>query len=676
MHAPPASAGRLREATSPYLQQHADNPVDWWPWCEEALRLAREQDRPILLSIGYSACHWCHVMAHESFEDEGTAALMNRLFINIKVDREERPDLDRIYQRAHQLLVQRAGGWPLTLFLSPHDLTPFFCGTYFPREPRHGLPAFGGLMQQVEQAYREQGSAIEGQNRALREALASLDFSGDGGQALDATPLWLARETLEQTFDAHFGGFGPAPKFPHTTSLEFLLQQGVAGAGDGQAMHLVTHTLEQMALGGINDQLGGGFFRYSVDERWEIPHFEKMLYDNALLLPLYLDAWQSTGHPLFRQTAEGTAAWVMREMQAPQGGFYSSLDADSEGEEGRFYVWSREQVASLLDEAEYALYSAFYGLDRHPNFEAQWHLHGQIGLEGFAEGAGPLLERARDKLFESREQRIRPGRDEKILAAWNGLMIKAMARGARRLGRGDLQASAERALNFLRHNLWRNGRLLASWRDGRGSLAAYLDDYAYLLDALLELLQLRWRQEEFEFAVELAEVLLTHFEDRERGGFYFTADDHEPLIQRPRPWSDDAMPAGNGVVALALIRLGHLAAEPRYLAAAERTLQAAWPHLEHNASAHGALLLALEASLRPPETLLILGREQLIMPWYERANLHYAPHRQCYVIPQGVAGPAHVAGLQAEAGPLALYCKGTACGEPITEFETFEQALT
>jgi len=370
---------RLADATSPYLQQHARNPVDWWPWCGEALELARGQNRPILLSIGYSACHWCHVMAHESFEDPETAEVMNRLFVNIKVDREERPDLDKIYQTAHQLLTQRPGGWPLTLFLTPDDQRPFFAGTYFPNEARHGLPAFSDLLQRIEAAYRQKGDAIRQQNRSLMDALCELTPSGS--EAIpDGAPLDQARHQLAGSFDASHGGFGQAPKFPHPTDLELLLRRYAAtkavGSPDRAALHMVVFTLERMIRGGLNDQLGGGFCRYSVDSEWMIPHFEKMLYDNGPLLAFCCDAWQITADPLFRDAAVATADWVVREMQSPEGGYYSSLDADSEGEEGKFYVWDRREVEALLTAEEYPPFAAVYGLDRAPNFEGKWHLHG------------------------------------------------------------------------------------------------------------------------------------------------------------------------------------------------------------------------------------------------------------------------------------------------------------
>ncbi len=680
---------RLSETTSPYLQQHARNPVDWWPWCEQALRLAREQDRPILLSIGYSACHWCHVMAHESFEDAETAELMNQLFVNIKVDREERPDLDRIYQNAHQLLARRPGGWPLTVFLTPSDQIPFFSGTYFPKEPRHGLPAFKDLLVQIHQAYREQPEAIRDQNEALAVALQSLEQATvDYNHTLNDGPLTTARQQLADDFDSRFGGFGDAPKFPHVTGLEHLLQHWaattLAGRSDAQALEMVTRTLEAMAGGGLQDQLGGGFYRYSVDAYWMIPHFEKMLYDNGLLLALYCDAWQATTNPLLRWTAAQTADWVMREMQAPTGGYYSSLDADSQGEEGRYYLWTRDEVHELLDEPHYSLFAHHYGLDRAANFEGRWHLHTFAGLDILAEQSGlspqqvqTRLDSARSILLQQREQRPPPGRDEKVLTAWNALMIKGMARAARVLCQPDYLTSAQRALDFIRQNLWCDGRLRASCRGGKAGPAGYLDDYAFLLDALLELLQTRWQQADLELAVQLAEVLLQYFEDVANGGFYFTAGDHERLIQRPRPLSDDAMPAGNAVAARALLRLGHLVGEPRYLQAAERTLRSAWDPLSSFPSAHCGLLLVLEEWLAPPEILVIRGSGEVLQQWQERAGRHYVPHRLCFAIPDNEPGPPLKSYASPAAGStLAYLCQGTRCLPPITSLDELDKVLT
>ncbi|MCG6983917.1 MAG: thioredoxin domain-containing protein [Thiocapsa sp.] len=667
---------RLAATTSPYLQQHADNPVDWWPWCDEALALARDTDRPILLSIGYSACHWCHVMAHESFEDPTTAELMNRLFVNIKVDREERPDLDKIYQTAHQLLAQRAGGWPLTVFLSPADRRPFFAGTYFPREPRHGLPSFKQLLQGVERAYRVQKEAIEAQNESLMEALAALEPRTSGALP-ERSVLDAALRQLEESFDAEHGGFGRAPKFPHPTNLDLLLHQHgrslASGRPDQALLEKALFTLERMIRGGLSDQLGGGFCRYSVDDRWMIPHFEKMLYDNGPLLALCCDAYALTAEPLFREAAVATADWAMREMQSPEGGYYSSLDADSEGDEGRFYVWDREEVRSLLSPGEYAPFAAVYGLDRPPNFEGRWHLHGYRTPEAVAEDLGlesaevqALLAAARATLYAARERRVRPGRDEKILTAWNALMIKGMARAARVLDRPDYLESAEQALGFIRQALWRDERLFATYRDGTAHLNAYLDDYANLLDALLELLQTRWSRADLDLAVALAEVLLDQFQDPVDGGFWFTGRDHEALIHRPKPLSDEAIPSGNGVAALALQRLGHLIGEPRYLEAAQATLKLAADSIRSMPYAHATLLLALDELLDPLETLIIRAGDDLLDPWRRAAQRGAGACRLVLAIPSDESHlPGTLVAMVAGERPRIYRCRGTQCDPPL-----------
>ncbi len=592
---PSAFRNRLADETSPYLLQHAANPVDWLPWSEAALRQARSENKPILLSVGYSACHWCHVMAHESFEDDATAVVMNRLFVNIKVDREERPDLDQIYQTAHQMLTGRAGGWPLTLFLTP-DGIPFYGGTYFPREPRYGLPGFVELCERIGDTWNTRHQDIETQNRELLAALNRPVPMAATGAGLDDTPIAILRTILLGSFDREHGGFGGAPKFPHPTDLAFLLQR--PNDPDARAAALVT--LRRMAEGGIHDQLGGGFCRYSVDERWEIPHFEKMLYDNGPLLGLYADAWAQTGDAYFKQVAAGIAGWLLREMTAPEGGFYSSLDADSEGEEGRFYVWDRAQVALLLTPQESALAGRHWGLDQPPNFEGHhWHLKVATPL---APDAAALLESARAKLFAAREQRVRPGCDDKILTSWNALMIEGLARAARIFGRADWRTAARRALDFLCASHWQGGRLLATSRHGKAHLPAYLDDHAFLLSALLELMAADSQPTDLDFARQLAEALLTQFEDRDNGGFFFTAHDHETLIQRPKTAHDNALPAGNGVAALALQRLGQRTGETRYLDAARRALNAFAAQIGQQPAGCATLVMALEVArdVNPP----------------------------------------------------------------------------
>jgi len=679
---------RLIDETSPYLHQHAHNPVEWYPWGAEALAKAQLENKPILLSIGYSACHWCHVMAHESFEDEATAQVMNTLFINIKVDREERPDLDKIYQTAHQLLAQRGGGWPLTMFLAPADQVPFFGGTYFPVEPRYGLPGFKDLLHRVAAFYHDNSDAVRQQNVSLLNAMQRIAPVGGAVQeVINAVPLDIARRQLEQSFDAHHGGFGRAPKFPHPTHIERLLRHWSAtsqvGAHDEKSLSMACFTLTKMANGGVYDQLGGGFCRYSVDELWMIPHFEKMLYDNGPLLVLYSEAWLIAQDPLFKRIAEETAAWVMRDMQSPAGGYYATLDADSEGHEGKFYAWSREEVRALLGDDEYAVMASRFGLDQPANFEGAWHLHVYeeiLALSAAFSLTEPqvitLLDSARKKLFDAREERIHPGRDEKILTAWNGLMIKGMAAAGRHLQRADYIDSAQRALDFIHEHLWENGRLLANYKDGRATLPAYLDDYVFLIDGILELLQARWRDGDLAFAMALADVVLAHFEDKEGGGFYFTADDHEQLMLRPKSWGDDALPSGNGVAAYVLGRLGHLLGESRYLDAAARAIKAAWPTVKELPYAHNAMLLAVEEYLYPPQTIILRGQPLVLREWQVLCTEKYAPRRLTLAIPDDAQNlPGMLAQRKATHEAMAYVCSGLACHAPVVTREELQRLL-
>jgi uncharacterized protein len=679
---------RLAGETSPYLQQHADNPVDWYPWGEAALARAKQDNKPILLSIGYSACHWCHVMAHESFEDASTAALMNELFVNIKVDREERPDLDKIYQVAQQMLTHGSGGWPLTMFLTPQEQQPFFGGTYFPKEPRYGMPAFGEILRRVAEYYRDHGVEIAGQNEQLKAALTALSpQAAPAGLILDPSPLSRARAMLEKSFDAEFGGFTGAPKFPHPDSIERCMRQWYATSNgmspDLKALYMGSLTLTRMAEGGLYDQLGGGFSRYSVDGSWMIPHFEKMLYDSAQLLCEYSRAHLATGEALFARIAGETADWALRDMRSPEGGFYSSLDADSSGHEGKFYVWTPAEVQTLLTPPEYAAFSRRFGLDREANFEGQWHLHAYQPLDDIARaldeslpGVNALIDSSRHKLLKARNLRVWPARDEKILTAWNALMIKGLAIASRVLNRPDLADAAVAAVDFVRRRLWRDGRLLATYKDGRAHLPAYLDDYAFLADALLELLQTRWRSVDLEFACQLMDVLLPQFEDPD-GGFFFTAKDHEQLIHRTKTYGDESVPSGNGAAASVLCRLGLLLGDVAYMDAAERTLKAAWSSLQEYPQAHMSLLNALEDFLAATQVLVIRGHADNAARWARELGALYAPTRMIFAIPSDAAAlPPALAEKRPQAQIAAYLCTGMSCSAPMADLQEVLREMT
>ena len=677
---------RLADETSPYLQQHADNPVDWFAWGAEALDKARAEGKPVLLSIGYSACHWCHVMAHESFEDDETAGLMNDLFVNVKVDREERPDIDKIYQTAQLLLTQRTGGWPLTMFLAADDQTPFFGGTYFPKEARHGLPSFKEVLRRVHDYYRDHRDEIRGNADAVRHALGRI--YGPDGETAALTPQLQDRaaRTLDDAFDSRYGGFGGAPKFPQCTCVEWTLdywaRDRTPQAGRPRSAHIALFTLEQMSRGGVYDQIGGGFYRYSVDERWEIPHFEKMLYDNGPLLGLLARAWRIGGGALFRHKARETARWVMREMQSPEGGYYSTLDADSAEGEGVYYLWDKRETGKLPP-PQREVFEYFFGLDQPANFEGRWHLteHRDVQqtaahLKRAPDDVRGDLDRARQTLFEHRQARTPPARDDKILASWNALMIKGMAEAAYWLDEPEYEVSARRALSFIRRVMWRDGRLFATCRDGRAHLNAYLDDYAFLMDAILYLNQARWDTDDFGFAVRLADTLLEQYEDTDNGGFYFTPHDHESLIQRPRVLADEATPSGYGVAATALGRIGMMLGDEKYLRAAARALEQAAPAMQRAPEHHTTLLKAYAEQCEPPGIVILRGEGETLRQWLQETARHYHPARLCFAIPaQAQNLPPAFADKRAAGEAVAYPCRGTVCDAPLRDLDALVRHL-
>ena len=669
---------RLADEASPYLRQHADNPVDWYPWGEEALRAAREADKPILLSIGYAACHWCHVMAHESFEDPATAAQMNRDFINVKVDREERPDLDSIYMGAVVAMTGQ-GGWPMTVALKP-DGKPFFGGTYFPPTPRYGMPAFRQVLTSLADAWRDRRADVEGSAADVAAHLRQTTLAAalGGGGALDADLLDQALNALLRSFDARLGGFGGAPKFPPSMTLEFLLHI-TAQRGDSMALHMAERTLEAMAHGGLYDQIGGGFARYSTDDRWLVPHFEKMLYDNALLARVYSHAWQITGKPLYRRVVEETLDFVAREMRHAGGGFSSSYDADSEGEEGKFYVWTAAEIrAALGDNAE--RFMAAYGVSEAGNWEGRNILNVAGGVDE-EQLAG--LSEARQKLFDIRARRVPPGLDDKTLTAWNGLMLAAFADAGRALGRSDYIAVATANASFLRVRMRRDdGRLWRAWQPGLGDAPgrfnAYLEDYACLADGLLALYAATFEPRWFAWARELAEAMLAHFSDP-AGGFFDTSDDHEELLHRPKDVQDNATPSGNSMAAHVLLRLGLLTGEGRYWDAAEGVISGLYTAMARYPSAFAHWLGAAAFILGEPLEVAIVG-DPAAADARALLDVVLGRYRPDLVVAAGEGEAAAVVPLLAGCERLddraaAYVCRRFVCQQPVSESDALASQL-
>jgi uncharacterized protein YyaL (SSP411 family) len=576
---------RLIDETSPYLLQHAHNPVDWYPWGPEALETAQQENKPILLSIGYSACHWCHVMAHESFENEAIAALMNERFVNIKVDREERPDLDQIYQNVVQMLTGQ-GGWPLTMFLTPEQ-EPFYGGTYFPPDDRYGRPGFVRVLQSVADAYHNRRNEVIRNVEQIREALNHLSSLAAGEADLTDDLMASAARSLLDQIDLVHGGFGSQPKFPNPSNLDVLLRYWKS-SGNINFLNAVTLSLEKMARGGIYDQLGGGFHRYAVDSHWLVPHFEKMLYDNAQLLPLYLDLYRITGDVLYERVARETLAYIQREMLHPDGGFYTTQDADSEGQEGKFFVWTKSEVDALLGDDDARFFCRYYDVTDTGNWEhGQNILHLTVSMQQLAKlfrqeetEIRRRVEAGREILFTAREQRVKPFRDEKILTAWNGLMVSTMMHAYIVLGDADAMRAGCKTLAFLQDQMLCDGRLLRSYKDGQAKFDAYLDDYAFLIAALLDAFEATFDRAYFELAVSLTHTMLEDFWDAVDGGFFFTGKHHERLVSRTKSVFDQAIPSGASIATKNLLRLYHYTAREDYLRRAERVLRLSQRYME------------------------------------------------------------------------------------------------
>jgi uncharacterized protein YyaL (SSP411 family) len=681
-------SNRLARETSPYLLQHQNNPVDWFPWGPEALGRAKKEERPIFLSIGYSACHWCHVMEHESFENQGIADYLNQHFVCIKVDREERPDLDQIYMNAVQLMTGR-GGWPMSVFLTP-DLQPFFGGTYWPPTSGRGMPGFDQVLAAVVDAWQNRREAAVAQAAEMTAHLQ--EASGgreppDTKQRLSLALLKSAEQKLQRAFDMTHGGFGTAPKFPHSMDLQVLLRMWQRHPGP-ESLHMVTLTLDKMASGGIYDHLAGGFARYSVDERWLVPHFEKMLYDNSLLMSAYLEAFTATHDERFAKTVRETADYILKYMTDPAGGFHSTEDADSEGEEGKFYVWTPQEIEAVLGKARADIFCYVYDVTPEGNFEhgtSILNLPKTIAQCASIKGIEVKkleqdLAEMRQELLVVRDKRVRPGKDDKILVSWNALMIDALAKAGAVLSRPEYLAAAEKAADFILTKLSRpDGRLLHTYRHGEAKLDAYLDDYAYLVNSLVTLYESSANETWIDEAARLADILLSRFADKEHGGFYFTADDHEQLIARNKDLHDSSVPSGNAMAATALLRLGKLTGRNDYLSAGEGALLAGLSVMTQAPTAAGQLLISLDMYIGPMPEIVLVGPEN-DETRAALADLHrrFLPRR---VLGRGKPGQQHSQHLsplfasRTSAGdqPSAYICENFACQAPVSGLEAIRQ---
>ncbi len=662
---------RLVDESSPYLQQHADNPVDWYPWGDEALQKAEAEDKPIFLSIGYSACHWCHVMERESFQDESTAEILNEHFVSVKVDREERPDLDRIYMKAVQALTG-SGGWPMSVFLTP-DGKPFYAGTYFPPVPRHGMPSFRHVLRTIAEAWQNRRQELaEGGERVVQSIEQRLTPRAED-QELERESLERGFRSLRRDYDRAHGGWDGAPKFPQPMIIEFLLRYHHA-TENREALHMVVDTLDAMARGGIYDQIGGGFHRYSVDKRWLVPHFEKMLYDNAQLARVYLHAWQVTEEPLFRAVAEETLDYVLREMTDSAGGFYATQSAESEGEEGKFFVWTAEEIESVLGERA-DRFKVLYGVTPGGNFEGK----NILTFSGSWEDRRSMAA-ARRGLFEVRERRPRPDRDEKVLTSWNGLMLAAFAEAGEALKRDDYLEAAERNAGFLLGQLRVDGsRLLHTWRDGAAKGRGYLEDYTHLIDGLLALYNATFAPRWYTAARDLTELVLERFIDPQ-GGFFDTSEAHEELFTRPRSLQDSAVPSGNSMAAWVLLRMSQLAVEPSYAEVARRALRQVQPLVAKYPLGFGAWLTAIDYDLSKTREIAIVGDPEAVdvQAALRICRDGYRPHQVLAVgEPDGDQPVVPLLENRRRIGRRAtIYvCVDFTCKEPVTEPERLRAVL-
>ena len=677
---------RLIHETSPYLQQHAHNPVEWYPWGEEAFVRARAEKKPILLSIGYSACHWCHVMEHESFENEEIAKLMNELFINMKVDREERPDLDEVYMNAVQMLTGR-GGWPMTVFLTPEG-KPFYGGTYFPSEDRYGVPGFPKVLRAVAQAYKERPEEVE---KSIEQILSGLNHVAnfqESQRPFSLETIGQSAEQLSQAYDPEYGGLGRAPKFPNAGVFELFLRQ-YRHSKDRRFLEMVTHTLTKMAEGGIYDHLGGGFHRYSVDEKWLVPHFEKMLYDNAQLTRVYAQVFTITKEPFFKRVVEETLDYLLREMFHPEGGFYSTQDADSEGEEGKFFAWSYEEVIGILSEEAGEIFCRTYDVSDFGNFEGKNILHPILTWEQAAkffrkerQGIERMMAEARAKLFQERVKRVRPFRDEKILTSWNGLMLCGLAEAIKVSANQRYIEAAAKTVKFIFTRMLKDGFLLHTYKDGQAKLHGYLDDYAFLAAGLLDLYEATLEQSAMEQALQLAEMMIREFWDDIDGAFFYTGKSHEQLISRTKPAFDSSIPSGNSIATQVLLRLYHYTGREDYLRRAEKILRLYYDAMEKQPFGFAHMLSALDFYLQKPKEIVLVGRkkDEATQDLLKKIHSIYLPNMTLQLVapdePLKAMSPLLEGKRQLDGKPTVYVCHNFTCSVPVTDWEELKELIS
>ena len=664
---------RLKNEKSEYLLQHADNPVDWYPWSKEAFDKAEKENKPIMLSIGYSACHWCHVMAHESFEDDGTAELMNANFINIKLDKEERPDLDKIYQMSQTIITGKTGGWPLTVFMTPEKF-PFFAGTYFPDTERHGLPGFKDILLRVMDFYKNQRDDISKQNMQIKNIFETLNKTKETKNIVNEDLLSKVKSELISSIDRVHGGFGSAPKFPHVNNLDFLIK--TAEKGDKETLELIELTLTRMTCAGIYDHLKGGFFRYSVDELWMIPHFEKMLYDNGPMIDILCNAYKITKNSLYLDKINQTCQWAIEEMQDKQGGFYSTIDADSEHVEGKFYVWTDEELKDILNANELKLFKEIFVVYDKPNFEGKYHLHvTKTNQECYINNKNSA-DLICAKLLKIRNGRVRPATDKKILVSWNSLLMLGLINAYKITGNNNYYNSAKKCFDFIRNNMWVNNKLYACYHD-KPYFNAYLDDYAFLSKACIEFLKIDWNEKDFSFLENLTDSLINNFQDKENGGFYYTSDTHEELIYRPKSYMDESLPSGNSIATEVLSELYELTGNSKYIKAVDKSISSAADSINRSKFSHCSLYLAAP-NTRISKKLIIIRCELEKIDEYKKNiyalnimndNIYFIANNESVTI-KGIKEKINQGRF------TAYVCQNNTCSEPIKDYESLSAVIS